>query len=165
MANHPNRSGDGPFRNPEPTEVKAARERAGLTIEQAAALIYTSAANWTSWELPRGEAGCRRMHPAFWHLFRVRIGADLPKWEPFNLNTKVRAKLAPGSRDYLDRGGAYAAVRAGIGGGPYPYNIDSDGYTEFMLWDFMREFGPQMHLGVPQLYTEANTIELLKETP
>lgn len=48
-----------------PTEIKAARCCAGLTQQQAAALIHCGASTWQSWEL-----GTRKMHPAFWELFQ-----------------------------------------------------------------------------------------------
>lgn len=70
MANHPNRSrGGSPSRNPTPAEILAAREAAGLTQTAAAGLLHTSRGAWAQWE-----AGDRRMHPAFWELFRLKIG-------------------------------------------------------------------------------------------
>lgn len=65
VSNHPTRSG-GPARNPRPAEIRAARERADLTQTEAAALVHTTCRVWQQWE-----AGDRRMHPAFWHLFRL----------------------------------------------------------------------------------------------
>ncbi|TAL65737.1 MAG: hypothetical protein EPN79_11185 [Burkholderiaceae bacterium] len=58
----------GPSRNPLPSEVRAAREAAGLTQTEAAALVHTSCRTWQQWE-----AGDRRMHQAFWELFRIKI--------------------------------------------------------------------------------------------
>ena len=68
--NHPNRSrrSDAPARNPSPEEIRAAREAAGLTQTDAAALIYCSLRGWQDWE-----AGERKMHPAFWELFRSKM--------------------------------------------------------------------------------------------
>ena len=54
-----------PSRNPTPVEIRRARDRAGLTQTKAAALVYTTDRVWRQWE-----AGDRRMHPAFWELFR-----------------------------------------------------------------------------------------------
>lgn len=71
MSNHPNRSRQtpSPARNPTPEEIRRVRESADLTQVEAARLIYTSARAWQQWE-----AGERRMHPAWWTLFRLRVG-------------------------------------------------------------------------------------------
>lgn len=63
-----------PARGEEPTrrQVRAARERTGLTQAEAAALIYCSASGWQQWEL-----GQRRMHPAFFELFVMYAGLML----------------------------------------------------------------------------------------
>ena len=45
----------------------AAREAAGLSQTAAAALIHCTLRGWQEWE-----AGNRRMHPAFWELFRIK---------------------------------------------------------------------------------------------
>lgn len=44
------------------------REAAGLTMRDAARLIYCTTRAWEDWE-----TGRRRMHPAFFLLFRIRI--------------------------------------------------------------------------------------------
>ncbi|WP_294261729.1 helix-turn-helix domain-containing protein, partial [Propionivibrio sp.] len=68
MTNHPNRSrGGSPSRNPDPAEIKAAREAAGLSATEAATLLHTSYRAWKQWE-----DGDRRMHPAFWELFLLK---------------------------------------------------------------------------------------------
>jgi len=74
MSNHPNRSADNPARNPSPTEVRAAREAAGLTQAQAAALVHASPRNWQQWEQDEG-ANVRRMHPGLWELFRIKTAS------------------------------------------------------------------------------------------
>lgn len=53
---------------PAPYEIRRARESAGLNIAQAAALIWCNRASWLRWE-----SGERRMHPAFFELFRIKI--------------------------------------------------------------------------------------------
>lgn len=73
MSNHPNRSAGHPARNPAPAEVRAAREAAGLTQTQAAALVYASLRNWQQWEQEEG-ANARRMHPGLWELFHIKTG-------------------------------------------------------------------------------------------
>ena len=77
MSNHPNRSAGHPARNPSPCEIRAAREAAGLTQAQAAALLHASARNWQQWEQQEG-ANVRRMHPGLWELFRIKTTASLP---------------------------------------------------------------------------------------
>jgi putative transcriptional regulator len=70
MANHPNRSKgrDNPASNPSPEEITAARLAANLTQTQAGALVYSALRTWQQWE-----AGERRMHPAFWELFNLKV--------------------------------------------------------------------------------------------
>lgn len=55
---------------PTPEEVRAARKFAGLTQEDAAALVYLGG------EKRWGEAerGQHRMHPAVWELFCIKTG-------------------------------------------------------------------------------------------
>jgi DNA-binding transcriptional regulator YiaG len=69
MPNHPNRNRRrlSPAANPLPDEIRAARVAAGLTQTEAAALIYCTLRTWQQWE-----AGDRRMHPAFWELWRQK---------------------------------------------------------------------------------------------
>jgi putative transcriptional regulator len=76
VSNHPNRSKKSPSaaRNPRPEEVRAAREAAGLTQTEAAELIYCEMRTWQDWE-----GGQRRMHPAFWELWRSKVSARPPK--------------------------------------------------------------------------------------
>ena len=74
MSNHPNRSAGHPARNPTPAEVRAAREAAGLTQTQAAALVRATARNWQQWEQTEG-SNARRMHPGLWELFRIKTEA------------------------------------------------------------------------------------------
>nr|WP_285844084.1 helix-turn-helix transcriptional regulator [Ralstonia pickettii] len=54
--------------NPPPVEIKAARVRAGISQAAAAKLIYKTTRAWELWE-----GGKRRMDPAFWDLFLIRI--------------------------------------------------------------------------------------------
>ncbi|MFG7180682.1 helix-turn-helix domain-containing protein [Burkholderia pseudomallei] len=53
-----------------PEGVREAREHAGLTQEQAAALVYVDGRSWRKWEL-----GERAMHPAYFELFLIKTGA------------------------------------------------------------------------------------------
>lgn len=67
---HPNRSRrpDTPGRNPSPEEIRAAREAAGLTQREAAALVWATGSAWENWE-----QGLRRMHPAIWWAWQRRL--------------------------------------------------------------------------------------------
>lgn len=72
MATHPNRGPKGPFSNPTPEEVRAAREAAGLTQTQAAEVVRGTLRAWQGWEAPAGQADARRMHPGLWELFLLK---------------------------------------------------------------------------------------------
>lgn len=72
MPNHPNRGSKGPSSNPLPEEVRAARDAAGLTQAQAAALVHATLRNWQQWEDTTGGTNARRMHPGLWELFRIK---------------------------------------------------------------------------------------------
>ena len=61
------REGDDPIGSPQPSDVRAAREAAGLTQTEAAELIHCDRGTWAKWE-----GGTRLMHPAFWELFRIK---------------------------------------------------------------------------------------------
>jgi putative transcriptional regulator len=69
VSNHPNRSKASPSlaANPSPATIRAAREAAGLSQTDAAALIHCGLRAWQEWE-----AGARRMHPAFWELWLMK---------------------------------------------------------------------------------------------
>jgi len=73
MSPHGNRSKHSPKagREPRPAELKAAREAAGLTQDEAAALIYTSTRNWQNWE--QGSDG-RAMPASAFELFMLKAG-------------------------------------------------------------------------------------------
>lgn len=71
MTNHPNRGRSNPAANPAPADIREAREAAGLTQTDAAALLHTTCRTWQQWE-----AGDRRMHAAFWELFRNKSGGN-----------------------------------------------------------------------------------------
>ncbi len=53
--------------NPDPTKILSARKKAKLTQSQAAAIVFTTCRVWQQWE-----AGDRRMHQAFWELFKIK---------------------------------------------------------------------------------------------
>jgi DNA (cytosine-5)-methyltransferase 1 len=63
---------------PEPSVIEAERRRAGLTQTRAAELVHGSLRGWQQWE-----AGDRRMHPAFWELFLLKVnGATAVRLTP-----------------------------------------------------------------------------------
>lgn len=53
-----------PASNPNPTQIRAAREATGLTQTQAAQTIQKTMRAWQDWE-----AGKRRMHPVLFEVF------------------------------------------------------------------------------------------------
>lgn len=79
MTNHPNR---GKRRaNPLPATVRRARQLAGLTQAQAAAVVYTVGPVWLQWESENERN--RRMHPAIWELFLIKTKLrDHPELDP-----------------------------------------------------------------------------------
>ncbi|HQN65068.1 MAG TPA: helix-turn-helix transcriptional regulator [Methylophilus sp.] len=52
---------------PKPHEILAARKAAGITQKKAGELLYTTYRVWAKWE--KGE---RKMHKAFWELFKIK---------------------------------------------------------------------------------------------
>lgn len=58
--------------NPTPAEVRAARQKAGHTEQQAARLIYATETTWKEWETEQSER--RRMHPASFELYLLKSG-------------------------------------------------------------------------------------------
>ena len=68
MTNHPNRSrASSVAENPTPQQIHAARVAAELSQTAAGGLVHTTCRVWQQWE-----AGDRRMHPAFWELFKIK---------------------------------------------------------------------------------------------
>lgn len=58
---------------PTPTEIRAAREAAGLTQTVAAALVCRGLRNWQQWE-----AGERAMDATAWKLFTLLTSPPRP---------------------------------------------------------------------------------------
>ena len=54
--------------HPTPEQVRAARDKAGLSSAQAGALVHTTARVFQQWA-----AGDRKMHPAMWQLFQLKL--------------------------------------------------------------------------------------------
>lgn len=55
---------------PSPAEVRAARERIGYS-QTAAAVIYRTLRTWQAWE-----SGDTPMDPAFWELWKHKVGIE-----------------------------------------------------------------------------------------
>ena len=60
-----------PGHTPTPLEVRAARDRAGLTQAEAARMVYSSRRQWQRWE-----SGENMMHPAKYRMFVEATGGD-----------------------------------------------------------------------------------------
>lgn len=60
-----------PATAPKAADVKAAREHAGHTQEEAAKVIYGTKRTWEAWESPTEE---RFMHPGLWQLYLYKTG-------------------------------------------------------------------------------------------
>ncbi|WP_369334006.1 helix-turn-helix domain-containing protein [Acetobacter sacchari] len=58
---------------PTPDQIRDTRVAAGLTQEDAAALIHSQRRTWQNWEL-----GTRVMHPGLWELFCIKVGESTP---------------------------------------------------------------------------------------
>ena len=71
--------------NPTPVEILAARKAAGLTQTAAGELLYTSCGTWQQWEAEEGTTRHRRMHPAFWELFCIKL-ARLKEAKKINMS-------------------------------------------------------------------------------
>lgn len=68
--NHPNRSkrSPSPCRSPSGEEIALLRRMVGLTQEASAELVCYSRRGWQLCE-----TGERKMHPAAWQLYRIRV--------------------------------------------------------------------------------------------
>lgn len=75
--NHQSKRGND--RVPTPEEVRAAREKAGLTQAAAAAKVLGSESAWIKWE-SLNAAENRRMHPGLFKLFLITTGQPVPDW-------------------------------------------------------------------------------------
>ena len=63
---------------PDPQTVRQARAAAGMTQAQAGALVHVNGPTWQQWEREAGPHA-RRMHPAFFELFRIKASKQLDK--------------------------------------------------------------------------------------
>ena len=63
---------------PTPQQIKSARAAAGLTQEQAAAVIHKKQLAWQ-----RYESGDRAMDAAYWELFLIKTGQSAERERNF----------------------------------------------------------------------------------
>ena len=77
MTTHPNRS-KGHGESPTDIAVERARIAAGLTIPEAARLVYVSARAWENWETSKVLPSFRPIPPAAWELFLIKTGQMPP---------------------------------------------------------------------------------------
>jgi len=61
------------MKHPTPEKIKRVRESVELTQSECADLLYVDLRTWQKWE---GDE--RKMHPAFWELFQIKI-SDIKK--------------------------------------------------------------------------------------
>ena len=61
---------------PTPTQIRAAREAAGLSQDAAAALLYKARGTWAQWEAREGSPNHRAKDPAVWELCQLKAGPN-----------------------------------------------------------------------------------------
>jgi putative transcriptional regulator len=59
--------------SPTPEEIIALRKSAGLTQTKAAGLVYYNLRSWQQFEAKEGTKSHRKMHPAIFELFKIKI--------------------------------------------------------------------------------------------
>lgn len=60
--------------SPKPWDIRTARHKTGLTMEEAGALVFSSRSTWLSWERNPDHPDNAAMHPAFAELFALKVG-------------------------------------------------------------------------------------------
>lgn len=84
---------------------------------------------------------------------------------PFNINDNVRVKLTDYGRECLRRN--HDELFARVGQKPnYPYQppMETDGWSQWQLWDLMRELGPYVGVGFRHTPFETNIIIEVEST-
>jgi len=59
---------------PKPWDIRTARMKTGLTLEEAAKVVYVSRVTWFKWESEESYSHHTRMHPAYAELFALKTG-------------------------------------------------------------------------------------------
>lgn len=67
MPDQPDLAQSSSVSSPNREDIRGVRLFTGLSQTAAAALVHSSCRSWQQWE-----AGDRRMHPAFFELFRIK---------------------------------------------------------------------------------------------
>lgn len=62
------------IRYPAPWDVRTARHRTGLTMEEAADLVYVARNTWLCWERNPEHPDHQNMSPAYAELFALKTG-------------------------------------------------------------------------------------------
>lgn len=77
--------------NPTPDAIKKLRAHGKLTQSAAGGLVHTTCRVWQQWE-----AGDRRMHPAMWELFKIKLSLWSVNHTQLSLNrVRTPATLHP----------------------------------------------------------------------
>jgi hypothetical protein len=59
---------------PSPYDIRTARHRTGLTMKEAAELVFVTRDVWLNWERNTDHSMHVDMHPAFSQLFALKVG-------------------------------------------------------------------------------------------
>ena len=65
------------MKSPTPHQIMKTRMDAGLTQTEAGSLVYAALRTWQDWEY-----GNRKMSPANWELFTIKLGKIKPTHKP-----------------------------------------------------------------------------------
>lgn len=60
--------------SPAPWDVRTARHNTGLTMQEAADLVYVTRSTWLAWERNPNHKDHRKMHPGLAELFALKTG-------------------------------------------------------------------------------------------
>lgn len=75
MAGKETTAGSCSGHTPTPEEIRALRQKHGKTMRECADLVHATLGGWQQWEYKNAASGKgRTMSPAFWELFRLKIG-------------------------------------------------------------------------------------------
>jgi hypothetical protein len=100
---------------------------------------------------PLGSEIVPRHQPA--HLPSPRLVEMLPEPMTVNLNARVRAQLTPYGVSLLYQSRSKVAVPEDL--------LEKQGVWTTELWEFMAAFGPHLSLGLGEVPTVLNSIEIL----
>lgn len=83
----------------------------------------------------------------------------------FNINEHIRVRVTPAGwkrieQNHIDHYTAYKKIYPEFEIPEYKnyYKTDEEGYTEFLLWVFMQEFGPHIHMGQREPFFDLNIL-------